>query len=766
MTFLSGSVYLLLTIYLAGCIAMVFIFLRQILLCRRWLAEAMPVKSEEVLTLFEACRQKMNVKTWLVVSESPAVSGPFLIGAIRPTLLLPQGMIASATERQLRTVFLHELAHLKRWDVWIGWLATFMLITHWFNPMLWLAIRKMNADREEACDALALKTLNQSDRADYAHSLLDILERFTVKSGGRKPAGIPGPGLVGISETGKLLHRRIDMINQNRTWKLRWQILALLAAMLIGAATLTDAQERRPVAEIQADIEERRQAIAEMRVDIGKLQAELLETKVAEGIELDEDDLTVVFYPAPSKEHRSLFSAALGNLARNSSSPMEVTLGLESNMYAIIGTKADHDKVREMFAQLEKAQAAKELDEETRRFFPIISEEHFEQITNILQDLSRDAWSEHLLKVVEIRRVGTRISLAGRKAEVDMIWEILASTEKAQAMGEEQTAEQIIGIYSLDGVPRTRALRYLSSLIGVQVVLDDESNRIIVKGTKVGHENVQELLAQSTREAVAAAEETERHPLMPIQQRLEEMRASIFTAQNPVIPAQAGIQTEGMNPVPLDPRLRGGDGTDEEKRIMLMALNNFSMELARREEYKLALSVLDQGIAIDSTYAPFRANQQFVFYRWISSLAKAGQFDEARRVYALSEERLPGDKELRELIDNVNRAEAGGLPLPTEPQVERYSAQLAGGTAYQRGNPEVALRSTSGSLRSVGPEYLALLQKRVEVAKLEFDTMVSANERVPGTYPTIDVAKAELALLEAEFMFKQAQPQRAGDEGE
>ena len=30
--------------------------------------------------------------------------------------------------------------------------------------------------------------------------------------------------------------------------------------------------------------------------------------------------------------------------------------------------------------------------------------------------------------------------------------------------------------------------------------------------------------------------------------------------QNTVIPAQAGIQTEDVTPISLDPRLRGGDG--------------------------------------------------------------------------------------------------------------------------------------------------------------------------------------------------------------
>jgi len=59
------------------------------------------------------------------------------------------------------------------------------------------------------------------------------------------------------------------MIRQDRKWALRWKILALVVAFTIGTATLTDAQEKRTVAEIQADID--------------KLQVELREAMVAEG---------------------------------------------------------------------------------------------------------------------------------------------------------------------------------------------------------------------------------------------------------------------------------------------------------------------------------------------------------------------------------------------------------------------------------------------------------------------------------------------------
>jgi len=51
---------------------------------------------------------------------------------------------------------LHELAHLKRWDLPLGCLVSLLQVLHWFNPILWYGFRRMRADREQACDAMAL----------------------------------------------------------------------------------------------------------------------------------------------------------------------------------------------------------------------------------------------------------------------------------------------------------------------------------------------------------------------------------------------------------------------------------------------------------------------------------------------------------------------------------------------------------------------------------------------------------------------------------
>jgi len=54
-------------------------------------------------------------------------------------------------------VYLHELAHLRRGDLWIHTVVSLLMVFHWFNPMLWLALFFLKADAELAADAMALK---------------------------------------------------------------------------------------------------------------------------------------------------------------------------------------------------------------------------------------------------------------------------------------------------------------------------------------------------------------------------------------------------------------------------------------------------------------------------------------------------------------------------------------------------------------------------------------------------------------------------------
>jgi len=187
----------------------------------------------DVFKILEASKRLIGVNRVLPVVQSRAVTSPALFGFIRPWLLLPDGLVEKLSPRELHFVFLHELAHLKRRDIAVNWLMTLVQILHWFNPMVWFAFDRMRADRELACDELALSHAQDSDQRAYGETIIRLLDGFNP------PARIAG--LVGILEDKRQMKRRIEMIGQykRRTGFARIAPVLLLA---LGLTSLTGSQ--------------------------------------------------------------------------------------------------------------------------------------------------------------------------------------------------------------------------------------------------------------------------------------------------------------------------------------------------------------------------------------------------------------------------------------------------------------------------------------------------------------------------------------------
>jgi len=79
-----------------------------------------PLTDQTILDLLEDCKSRMGIRTLLGVVTTNKVKSPALFGFVRPRLLLPEGMIETLSEQELRYVLLHELAHLKRHDIYTG----------------------------------------------------------------------------------------------------------------------------------------------------------------------------------------------------------------------------------------------------------------------------------------------------------------------------------------------------------------------------------------------------------------------------------------------------------------------------------------------------------------------------------------------------------------------------------------------------------------------------------------------------------------------
>lgn len=199
----------------------------------------------KVLELLEDCRQLMGIRTPVGVIVTDRAASPALLGFLRPRLLLPPGLVEMLDRSELRHVFLHELAHLKRHDVLLGWLACLVQIVHWCNPLVWLAASRMRADRELACDALAMQVIAGEPR-EYGNTILRLLERFS------RPQYMPA--LTGILEDKHQLRRRLTMISRFDSRSERRSALGLAILIAIGGIAFTEApgqaqgQQKAPAA--------------------------------------------------------------------------------------------------------------------------------------------------------------------------------------------------------------------------------------------------------------------------------------------------------------------------------------------------------------------------------------------------------------------------------------------------------------------------------------------------------------------------------------
>ena len=164
-----------------------------------------------LLELFEDCRQRMRVRTTVSLVVTGRVKSPLLFGFFRPRVLVPEDLVRQIPAEQLRYIFLHELAHLKRHDILIGWLLAFLQALHWFNPLVWWAFSRMRFDRELACDASVLARVPDGERRHYGGTLIGMLERFSNMQHMPAVAGILENGTqlkvgVGIMVTHNPLH--------------------------------------------------------------------------------------------------------------------------------------------------------------------------------------------------------------------------------------------------------------------------------------------------------------------------------------------------------------------------------------------------------------------------------------------------------------------------------------------------------------------------------------------------------------------------------
>ncbi|MGH8126378.1 MAG: M56 family metallopeptidase [Rhodanobacteraceae bacterium] len=166
---------------------------------------------------------------------SGRVTAPLVAGWRRTVILWPDRQALSTDETSLALA--HELAHLKRGDLWLGVVPALARCLLFFHPPVRWAVREYAAYREAACDAAAIRG-SRDDAQGYGALLL----RLGV-------SGTRAAGISAASETFRNLKLRLTMLRQPADAMLRARVwLLVVGVAMLGALPYRVVAANRAVA--------------------------------------------------------------------------------------------------------------------------------------------------------------------------------------------------------------------------------------------------------------------------------------------------------------------------------------------------------------------------------------------------------------------------------------------------------------------------------------------------------------------------------------
>lgn len=172
----SKLVSILFSLWIVGFLSVFLWKIGEHLVFRREiLRNAKPVTDERILKIFQeeiedAGMVKPKPKFKLVTS--PDVATPLTIGLFKRStrVILPTN---TYTDEELRLIFRHELIHIGREDSWSKFFMMFCTAMCWFNPLMWIAMKKSAEDTELSCDETVLLDADDDTRKKYANLILN-----------------------------------------------------------------------------------------------------------------------------------------------------------------------------------------------------------------------------------------------------------------------------------------------------------------------------------------------------------------------------------------------------------------------------------------------------------------------------------------------------------------------------------------------------------------------------------------------------------------
>ena len=155
--------------YLAGVMLMALRLAGSMWNGHRLRIGATAIEDSGIVNGFRASAERLEIKRVPLLAWSTQIAVPLAAGILRPVVLLPVSISTGLAPAQLEALLIHELAHIRRGDLFVNLLQRLIETVLFFHPAVWWLSRHVSREREDCCDDIVLAT--GGDRLDTHHVL-------------------------------------------------------------------------------------------------------------------------------------------------------------------------------------------------------------------------------------------------------------------------------------------------------------------------------------------------------------------------------------------------------------------------------------------------------------------------------------------------------------------------------------------------------------------------------------------------------------------
>ena len=196
-----------------------------------WIRRSKPISDPNTFALCYEIKRKSGYYPNVRFMENSSASVPFSVSVFWPTVILPSDH-ADWPQEELTNVLEHELAHIRRrdlfWQLFVQWAEVLL----WFHPLFWYAKHRIRIEQELACDDAVLRS--GGNAVQYADMLVEMAGAMATKKFCAPSVSLP------ITRAGAVKNRVASLLDATRDHRaIReitsfWVPLALIVGLVVG----------------------------------------------------------------------------------------------------------------------------------------------------------------------------------------------------------------------------------------------------------------------------------------------------------------------------------------------------------------------------------------------------------------------------------------------------------------------------------------------------------------------------------------------------